>query len=79
MGFVYSPFRVIDMNGDVLFTAPQPNFSGSVFFQIMYFNFVGNGSGLLIRRAAFDEAGGYEPALRAMRTERVNDFETVGS
>jgi len=73
MGFVYSPFRVIDMNGDVLFTAPQPNFSGSVFFQIMYFNFVGNGSGLLIRRAAFDEAGGYEPALRAMRMEGAED------
>jgi len=73
MGCVYSPFRVIDMEDAVIFTAPRPTFSGPLFLRSLYFNFVGNGSGLMIRREAFVDVGGYEPGLRAMGLEGAED------
>lgn len=66
MGFVYTGFRRIDAEDRVIFTpSPELFFSGRVFLRHILFNFVGNGSSLLIRREAFDAVGGYEPKLNS--------------
>lgn len=58
-GFVYSPFQRIDAENRVLFSAPVVDIDGYGYLPHLVYNFVGNGSGLLIRREAFEQAGGY--------------------
>lgn len=58
-GFVYSPFQRIDGEGRVLFSAPVVDIDGYGYLPHLVYNFVGNGSGLLMRREAFEQAGGY--------------------
>jgi glycosyltransferase involved in cell wall biosynthesis len=63
-GFVYSPYRQIDEQGCSLgFNSSRDRFEGWVYFQHWLCNFVGNGSAMLIRRNAIEQAGGYETSL----------------
>ena len=73
IGFVYTGFRRIDIDDRVLQTAALQCVNGRGFFRAIFSNFVANGSSLLLRRAAFDEAGGYEPHLRRMGVEGAED------
>jgi hypothetical protein len=73
MGYVYTAWRKIDMQGRVLFTGSFANFRGPVFLRSLLYNHVGNGSALLIRREALADAGGYDPTLRARGVEGAED------
>lgn len=74
MGFVYTLFRRIDQNGFILDSCPDARFEGRVFLQMLLHNFVSNGSSLLIRREAFEAAGGYEPELRQRLAQGCEDY-----
>jgi hypothetical protein len=66
MGFVYTAYRRIDGEGRAISGfAPSMLLAGRIFLRHILFNAVGNGSSLLIRRAAFDAAGGYATDRRA--------------
>jgi glycosyltransferase involved in cell wall biosynthesis len=66
MGFVYTGFRHIDTEGRAVATPPRRfMLSGRMFLRHILVNPIGNGSSLLIRRAAFDAVGGYATDRRA--------------
>ena len=72
IGFVYTYFRRIDPHSRITASFGE-RVEGKVFLRAILQNFVSNGSSLLIRRAAFEAAGGYEPALRARGVEGCED------
>ena len=74
MGYVYTLYRRIDADGRVLFTSGACDFAGHVYLRSLLVNFVGNGSSLLIRRAAFEAVGGYEPDLRRQGAQGCEDY-----
>lgn len=63
VGLAYTLYRRIDADDRVIFSCPEEAFSGPVFIRSILYNFVGNGSSLLLRRTAVDEVGGYSTAL----------------
>ena len=71
---VYSSCRWIDEFDHVLGTQRDYGCSGSVLLQHIYGNFVGNGSGLLLRKAAALSVGGYDPSLREHGIEGCEDY-----
>jgi hypothetical protein len=73
-GFAYAFYRRIDMDGRVLSDGAPRVCTGRVFTRLLVNNFVGNGSGLLMRRAAVDSIGGYDPSLRAMGVGGCEDY-----
>jgi hypothetical protein len=75
MGFVYTYFRRISPMGNAVTEAAFPLvFSGPVFLRHLLFNFVGNGSSILMRREAFESAGGYEPELQRRGAQGCEDY-----
>ena len=75
MGFVYTYYRRIDANDNLLsMPTVASDFEGHVFLRHLLFNFVGNGSSLLMRRAAFEAAGGYEPDLQRQGAQGCEDY-----
>ena len=74
VAFVYSPFRTVDAQGRVLGDHPLFNFEGRVFHRQLFFNMVGNGSGVMFRKEAADRVGGYDNALRETRLEGSEDW-----
>jgi hypothetical protein len=74
MGFVYTPHRRIDEAGRILLSSTVWGVEGHAFLRALLLNFVGNGSALLMRRAAFDSVGGYQPALQAAGAQGCEDF-----
>jgi glycosyltransferase involved in cell wall biosynthesis len=66
LGFVYTYFRRIDAESRVLASCEPLPVSGRVLHRQAYRNFVGNGSSLLLPRAAVIEAGGYDENIPRM-------------
>jgi glycosyltransferase involved in cell wall biosynthesis len=64
VGLVYSWSMIIDENGTPL-TGIAHQYKGNVLAELIYSNFVGNGSSPMIRRSCFDELGYYDVRLRA--------------
>jgi len=64
VGLVYSWSTIIDENGNPL-TGIAHEYSGNVLADLLYSNFVGNGSSPMIRRSCFDELGFFDVRLRA--------------
>jgi hypothetical protein len=62
--FAFANFREIDPDSRVLGTAPAYRVDGRAFHRFLLKNFVGNGSGMLFRRAAALAVGGYERRLQ---------------
>jgi len=75
LGFVYCGFRVIDHRGVVLGTAPYYGVEGWGFLQHVMYNFVGNGSGLLLRREAIEAVGGYDTRLSEEGLQGCEDYQ----
>lgn len=73
IGFVYTPYRVIDAEDRVL-ASRADIVEGATFLRLLLLNFVGNGSALLIRRAAFDAVGGYDSRLRNEGVQGCEDY-----
>lgn len=73
-GFVYCLYRNIDAAGYVTYSASAVACRGKVLTRHVYVNFVGNGSSLLLRRAAIEAVGGFDPSLRARGIEGCEDL-----
>ena len=73
-GFVYCLYRNITATGCVTYSSAAVECRGNVLARHAYMNFVGNGSALLLRRAAIEAAGGYDPGLRARGIEGCEDL-----
>lgn len=73
LGLVYSPYARIDEDDRVL-EIPRYLFrEGSVFASNVYFNLVGNGSGITIRKPILEALGGYSSFLRDRGAEGCED------
>ena len=73
-GFVYSPFRTLDAYGRVIGSHPLFGFEGHVFHRQLFFNMIGNGSGIMFRKDAALRVGGYDNALREARLDGSEDW-----
>ena len=74
VALVYSPFRLIDVDGMVLASPHKYGVNGWVLHRHFYTNIVGNGSALLIRRNVLAEFGGFDPRLRDQGAEGCEDL-----
>jgi glycosyltransferase involved in cell wall biosynthesis len=72
VGLVYCWFAHIDEDGRVIFFT-RPATEGNVLQPLCRTNFIGNGSSPLMRRAAFDAAGGFDSALRECNAQGCED------
>lgn len=72
--FAYSPFRILNGHGRIIGNHPFFAFSGRVFYRQLFFNMVGNGSGMTFRRDVALRHGGYSPQLRAAGLEGCEDW-----
>ena len=75
MALVYTWSAVIDQNSRIVAAVPGPTHTGNVVGEIFGGNFPGNGSTVLMRKAAVIEAGGYDPNLRARLAQGVEDWQ----
>jgi hypothetical protein len=74
VGLVYTWFALIDAEDRVYSTGHRPEAEGWVFRDLCRGNVVGNGSSPLIRRAAFERAGGYDRSLGARGAQGCEDL-----
>jgi len=54
--------------------SPRAKHSGTVAYEMCRGNFIGNGSAVLMRKNAIQEAGGYDSSLRARSAEGLEDW-----
>lgn len=73
-GFCYAFFRRIDSEARVINDGQSRVCAGFVFNRLLMNNFVGNGSGLVMRREAFEAVGGYDVGLRAQGAQGSEDW-----
>ncbi len=73
-GLAYCWFASIDQSDRVISFGPDPLVEGDAMKSLCAANWIGNGSSLLMRRAAFDKAGGYDPTLRARGAQGAEDL-----
>jgi len=74
MALVYSPFRVIDLNGDVIVSPRRLGASGWVLYRHFHVNLIGNGSSILVRRDVLEELGDTNLSLRDAGAEGCEDL-----
>jgi glycosyltransferase involved in cell wall biosynthesis len=74
LGFVYCAFRKINRNSEVIGNGSVYRVRGRVLHRHLLVNFVGNGSSILARRSLVQACGGYDPSLRELGLEGVEDF-----
>lgn len=74
VGLVYTWAALIDAKDRIYSLAHRPDAEGRVFRDLCRSNVVGNGSSPLIRRAAFDQVGGYDANLRAQGAQGCEDL-----
>jgi glycosyltransferase involved in cell wall biosynthesis len=74
-GFTYCWWAWIDSSGHVLDRSPRWRIEGQVLQELIEVNFTGNASVPLFRRAAVEEAGGYNTGLRQQGAEGCEDWE----
>jgi GT2 family glycosyltransferase len=73
-GLAYCWYASINQQDRVVSFGPQPLIEGAALHALCQANWIGNGSSLLLRRAAFERAGGYESGLRARRAQGAEDL-----
>ena len=73
-GLAYCWFATIDKDNRVLSLKNRPDIDGQVLQRLCRNNFVGNGSSMLVRRAAFEQAGQFDPSLRASNAQGCEDL-----
>ena len=73
-GLAYCWFAQIDDEGRVYSLHNRPVAEGLVLQRMCGNNFIGNGSSMMLRRAAFDAAGGFDPSLRARNAQGCEDM-----
>lgn len=73
-GLCYSWYAMIDGAGMIFYRQDFNVIEGDVLDQLFLTNFVGNGSSALVRRKAFDDAQGFEPALHNAGAQGCEDI-----
>jgi len=73
-GLAYCWFAGIDQSDRVVSFGPQPLIEGRALRALCQANWIGNGSSLLMRRDAFQRAGGYDPSLRGRCAQGAEDL-----
>ena len=73
-GLAYCWFASIDPHDRVVSFGPQPMVEGDAMAALCSGNWIGNGSSLLVRRDAFEKAGGYDPGLHARQAQGAEDL-----
>jgi glycosyltransferase involved in cell wall biosynthesis len=73
-GLAYCWFAQIDGESRVYSLHSQPLAEGMVLQRMCRNNFIGNGSSMMLRRAAFDMAGGFDASLRARNAQGCEDM-----
>ncbi|MGO4569782.1 glycosyltransferase family 2 protein [Rhizobium sp. 2YAF20] len=73
-GLAYCWFAHIDEDGRVFSLHNQPDADGGVLQRMCRKNFVGNGSSMLVRRSAFEQAGQFDPSLRTRNAQGCEDL-----
>lgn len=74
VGLVYTWFAIIDAEDRILSARFRPTAEGWVLRELCRMNFIGNASSCLIRRTAFEAAGGYDVSLRARQAQGCEDL-----
>ena len=74
VALAYSPFRVIDGEGNVVASAKRQDASGWVLDRHLRANIVGNGSSILVRKSVLQEFGGFDSWLRQQGAEGCEDL-----
>ncbi len=74
VGLVYGWSTRINEANYVIDDGYRPIFWGRVLPQLVQWNFIGNGSNILVRRSAFEHVGGFEPGLREAGSEGCEDI-----
>ena len=72
--FVYSLFHIVNEEGRVIGSHPFFAFSGHVFYRQLFYNMVGNGSGMTFRRDVAIALGGYDTSLQAAGLHGCEDW-----
>ena len=75
VALVYAWSAIIDENSRIVAAVPGPTHTGNVVGEIFGGNFPGNGSTVLMRKAAVIDAGGYDASLRARSAQGVEDWQ----
>ena len=70
-GFVYCFFREIDAQDRVIQQRPNYSASGWIFYQLLNYNFIGNGSNTVYRRAVLDAVGGFDREMAGSEDQLV--------
>ena len=73
-GLVYCWFWVVDDNGRRIGPGYPVRFEGDVLPYLIPLNFIRNCSSALIRRRCIEEAGGFDPSLRARGAQGCEDI-----
>lgn len=74
VGLAYCWYASINQQDRVVSFGPQPLVEGNAMKSLCAANWIGNGSSLLMRRTAFEKAGGYDPTLRARQAQGAEDL-----
>jgi glycosyltransferase involved in cell wall biosynthesis len=74
VGLVYTGFALIDAASRIN-RAQCSTEAGDVLERMCIGNFVGNGSSILVTKAAAVEVGGFDPSLRARRAQGCEDYQ----
>jgi glycosyltransferase involved in cell wall biosynthesis len=74
-GMAYSWFALIDADSRVIMYDSRSVAEGNIVRALCRRNLVGNGSGCLIRRQAFEMAGGYDASLHAEGAQGCEDYK----
>ena len=75
VGLVYTWFALIDAESHVLQVKAGRRYRGKVLETLAFYNFIGNGSSPLIRKATLAAAPGYDATLRARKGEGCEDWK----
>ena len=74
VGLVYTGYAVIDAASRIT-ERHCPTEAGDVLERMCLGNFIGNGSSILVTKAAAIEVGGFDPSLRARRAQGCEDYQ----
>ena len=76
-GVCYCGYVEIDDAGVWRSNSSCPNIEGSVLHHLCAWNFVGNGSSMLVRREALEAVGSFDTTLRARDAQGCEDYDLL--
>lgn len=75
VGLVYSWYAIIDQQGNLTGSYQMPQIEGDVFTELLFSNFIGNGSACMIRKHCFDTVGLYNTSFFKHNAQGCEDYD----